>query len=170
MKKMRWMLVVLVLIGTMVPAAWAKFPGKGSYDAWLKAIPLYDQGTELVARGKFDLAVQKFQSAIALYPFDGRFYCNMAAAYDHRDKYKLAESSVRRAILVEPSDPDYRYNLAKILAEESQYVEASAVLKNMQKMRLTKAQAAKANWLAAQIEPYLRNGKGKFNKSASSAK
>lgn len=83
------------------PAEADEFPGKGSRDAWRRANDLYNEANALSSNKNHDQAISKYQSAIALYPFENSYFQNLGQAYERKGELRLAETAFRRAIALD---------------------------------------------------------------------
>jgi len=95
----------------LVNAGWAyepgKFPGKGSREAWNRAATPMNEGIDLASAGKWDAAIQKYQQAIAIYPYNDGTHLSLGVAFQKRAKpgdFAKAEIACRKATELCPTD------------------------------------------------------------------
>lgn len=74
--------------------------------------------------GFHEKALRCYNEAIALCPYDARFYLNRGNAYFHLKQLKKAIESYRRAIELEPSLIEGYISIASVLCKMKQYQEA----------------------------------------------
>ncbi len=145
-------------IVAQVPAvAGVKFPGQGSKKEWARATHVYDQA--IAARQKNDTAeaVRLYEEAIAIYPYDGNFYYNLAIHYA-RDKknYPKAEELIGKAVELSPEDYSFNWEKAAILIEQDKLFAAKTVLAGATKLKKTYEQQAEFDSIMKQIDNRLK--------------
>jgi tetratricopeptide (TPR) repeat protein len=103
-----------------------QFPGKGDYQQWTKASVIYNEGDDYLSQGNYDKAIAKFQSAIAIYPFDPGFWNNLALCLDKLDRPQEAEKASRHAIDLDPNDWHDWENLGNDLFDQNRFEDSKA--------------------------------------------
>src|SRR5438874_592018 len=100
------------------------FPGKGSYNSWLRANDSYNQARELGNAGRYADAVASFDRAIGFYPYDAFYYYNRGINQAKLEQVKAAESSYRQAIALNPNMYQAWQGLAVIVGNQDRDREA----------------------------------------------
>jgi cytochrome c-type biogenesis protein CcmH/NrfG len=80
------------------------FPGKGSSSAWGDALPHYNLANKYLNTERYEQAVEKFQDAINIYPYDPDFYTNLGVALRKLERYTDAEQAFKEATKLSPDD------------------------------------------------------------------
>ncbi len=92
------------------------FPGKGDYQAWLKANEQFNEGNALKRNGSFDQAIIKYKRAIAVYCFDAEYFNNLGSAYKGKGDYANAASAYKKALSIKEIWQSWA-NLGTVLAK-----------------------------------------------------
>ena len=120
----------LVLLAPMVFCSAAhshgenEFPGQGRRQDWDKAIPLYNQAIDLQNTDKYEAAVKKYKSAIAIYPFDENYWLGLGFCLEKIGNAKEGEVACHKAIDLDPKDWGPWENLANCLDDQGRESEA----------------------------------------------
>lgn len=133
----------LLLSSGPATAAGAEFPGKGNKKDWVRAARIYDQALSQRKRGNVDRAVQLYEEAISIYPYDADFYLNLAIHYS-RDKkdYKRAEELIQKAIELKPNEYALQWEYAAQLLAQGKLDTAKDVLERAKSLKKTPEQEA----------------------------
>lgn len=114
--------------------------------------PLVERAERAMQRGDPDAAIAAYQEAVELTPWNSRVVRALAAAHAergarYRDQGSLpsAERDLRRALELQPDDPELRFNLAVVLIERAD-------------LDLDSARAARLRAEAAELAPELHAG------------
>lgn len=91
-----------------------QFPGKGNREAYRASLPAANNGSKFLDEGKFNEAIENYDKAIAIYPFDAGFYCNRGSAYVGLKKHSEAIASFRKGAQLAP---DWSYNFNNLADE-----------------------------------------------------
>lgn len=135
------MLRVMVILAMLIVTAnsWALareeggFPEKGSYQAWLKAAPIYNEGNKLSRNKQFAQAIEKYRSAIAIYPQYAKAYHGLASAMEHKGDLGAAELAYGKSIELDNSSWRSWNDLAGLLYTKGKYSESKqAAIKALQ--------------------------------------
>jgi Flp pilus assembly protein TadD len=90
-----------------------RFPGKGNHSQYRKSLAAANRGSELIGQGRFNEAVQAYDQAISIYPFDAAMYSYRGVAYASMSKHDKALADLRKAIELEPKYAAGYNNLAE---------------------------------------------------------
>lgn len=119
--------------------------------------PLVERAERASQRGDQDAAIAAYQEALELTPWNTRVARALAAAHAERGARKRAEGSLpsaetdlRRALELQPDDPDLRLNLAVVLIERAD-------------VDMDSARATRLRVEAAQLAPQLHAGSPEVN-------
>jgi tetratricopeptide (TPR) repeat protein len=100
------------------------FPGKGDKQQWEKAARIYNEGVDLFHAGKTDQAIEKFNQAIAIYPYDPNFYDELGLTFDDKGSLVASEAAHRKAIALNSTKWGYWGNLGVVLYKQNRLQEA----------------------------------------------
>ncbi len=139
--------VALLLACLPAIAQQGAFPGQGSKEVWLKANGLYDEGNKLYEVKKYAESIAKYQSAVALYPFDAHYYYNLGLALKKNGDFKAAADAFRKSLALNKSDWRSWKGLANALYKDGQYFQSADAFKS----------ALKANPPSKEL-PDIKNG------------
>jgi tetratricopeptide (TPR) repeat protein len=136
------------VIATSAPVAAynGRFPGKGNYHQWKKAVVLYTKGIKAEDAGKPDAAATLYEQAIELYPFDADFFLNLGLVYenDTQDMDK-AEAAFKKGLELEPNDPELLLAWASFLSDNGNTRESIDTWRRAQRLLQEKADALETN-------------------------
>jgi tetratricopeptide (TPR) repeat protein len=128
------MSILLILIAGLVTQAAAfadtvstdrfDFPGKGDKQQWEKAARIYNEGVDLFHASKTDQAIEKFNQAIATYPYDPNFYNELGLAFDDKGNLAASEAAYRNATALNSRNWKQWGNLGIVLYEQDRFKEA----------------------------------------------
>jgi Tfp pilus assembly protein PilF len=129
------MLRMLVLVAMLIVQAnvWVLahdangFPGKGSYQAWVKAIPIYNEGNKFRRAKQYPQAIAKYKAAIAIYPQYAGAYHGLALVLESSGDPTSAELAYKRAIDLDTSNWMPLNDYAGLLYNKGQYLESKQV-------------------------------------------
>ena len=74
-------------------------------------------GDQLAEEGVLDAATMSYEAACRHAPADDFYHIRLAVAYARQEEHDKALAIFRRAILIEPRNPAYRFLLAEHLVE-----------------------------------------------------
>lgn len=106
-----------------------RFPGKGSYTAWVNANTFLKFGNDFAHKGEYDRALDSYKKAIQTYPYDSIYYFNLGNAFSMKGQYSIAEESYRKAIDLEEDYFQAWLNLGHTIARQGRPTEAARVLR-----------------------------------------
>ena len=111
------------------------FPEKGQKADWLKAIELYNAGHHKELAGQLDQAIELYERARRMYPYDADFYDNLAELYkEHKNDTKRAVALFREGIQQEPYDAHIRARYGNCLFEQGKLQQAEAMLNSASRL------------------------------------
>lgn len=113
MKKFLYTAVSAAVFTTQVVQADSngRFPGTGSRAAWLQAVALDRQATELQQRGDLTKAATMFSQVNRLYPHDAVLHYNYGNCLKLQKDFPGAIKEYQRAVVLEPGYAEAYYNL-----------------------------------------------------------
>lgn len=82
-------------------------------------------GSAILASGDFRNSVEEFRTALALNENEGLAISGLAMVDFYENRLSLALPALRRAVGVDPNEPDYVFNLAQAAARSERYQEAA---------------------------------------------
>jgi GT2 family glycosyltransferase/glycosyltransferase involved in cell wall biosynthesis/Flp pilus assembly protein TadD len=88
-----------------------------------------EHGEELFAKGDFVGAFEAFLSAVSLNPKDARAYNNLGVVYWKAGNNLDALKNFRKALALDPNDPDTILNSSELLISMGKYHQAIGILK-----------------------------------------
>jgi tetratricopeptide (TPR) repeat protein len=106
---------------------------QGAYDNAARAImldPLSPRahallGAAILGAGEFRLSVEEFRTALALDESEALAIAGLAMIDFYENRVNLAMVGLRRAVSLDPEEPDYVYSLAQAAARSERYKEAA---------------------------------------------
>lgn len=125
----RKVLAGAVLLGLMgglnaAPAQAEGFPGVGSRMAYADALPHYNLGNRYMAREWWEKAVEKYNDAIDIYPYDPDVYINLGTALRKMQDNAGAERAFRKALELNDKDWITWSNLGNMIMMQDRFMEA----------------------------------------------
>ncbi|MGI8997007.1 MAG: aspartyl protease family protein [Pyrinomonadaceae bacterium] len=82
-------------------------------------------GAALLAGGDFALSVEEFKTALSFNGDEALAIAGLAMIDFHENRPSLALAGLRRAMHIDPNEPDYLFNFAKAAARSERYREAA---------------------------------------------
>ena len=82
-------------------------------------------GSAILAAGDFRSSVEEFRTALALSQTEALAIAGLAMVDFYENRLSLALPALRRAVTVDPDEPDYVYSLAQAAARSERYKEAA---------------------------------------------
>ena len=82
-------------------------------------------GSAILAAGDFRSSVEEFRTALSLSETEGLAIAGLAMVDFYENRLSLALPALRRAVSVDPDEPDYVYSLAQAAARSERYKEAA---------------------------------------------
>ena len=82
-------------------------------------------GAAILAAGDFRSSVEEFRTALSLNANEGLAIAGLAMVEFYENRLSLAVPQLRRAVGVDPDEPDYVYSLAQAAARSERYKEAA---------------------------------------------
>jgi len=82
-------------------------------------------GSAILAAGDFQSSVEEFKTALALNSTEALAIAGLAMVDFYENRLPLALPALRRAVSVDPDEPDYIYSLAQAAARSERYKEAA---------------------------------------------
>ncbi len=73
---------------------------------------------------KFDKAIEVFDKALKLFPYNSSLYSNRGYTYENAEKYTEAVKNYKRAIQLNPNSAGNHYHLGMLAANDGLYAEA----------------------------------------------
>src|SRR5262249_19672843 len=122
-------LLAAIVAGLAAPA-WCqatiaqRWPGKGDYKSWEKAMKVFEDGNKALSGGHYDEAIAKFKTAVDIYPQDQNFFNNLGVAYSQKGDYKQAEDNYHQATEQDPNAYGSWNNLADSLRMQNKFDDA----------------------------------------------
>lgn len=125
----RTALVGAVLLATLsavnvAPAKAEGFPGVGSRTAYADALPHYNLGNRYMVREWWEKAVEKYNDAINIYPYDPDVYINLGTALRKMQDNAGAEKAFRKALELNDKDWITWSNLGNMIMMQDRFQEA----------------------------------------------
>lgn len=105
------------------------FPGKGDPSDWSDALPYYNLANKYLSKDRYEDAIEKYQEAIARYPYDADFFSNLGVAYRKIDDYVSAEVAYKKAIDLNDKDWQSWSNLANAYLKQDRLLDTIATFK-----------------------------------------
>ncbi len=93
------------------------------------ALELYQQGMQLAEGGKGREAIEKFKSAVSLYPQFVMALNEMSAVYMNLAELEPAAEALRAALKIEPNNPTLRLNYGYVLLLKKEFVDSERELR-----------------------------------------
>jgi len=93
--------------------------------AWKNLAMIY------VTTGRAELAIEPISKTIELGEATGQLYGMLGVAYMQQSDYIGAESAFRNALLMEPTDKNWKLNLFQVMMFQERYEESNALLKTL---------------------------------------
>lgn len=119
-----------------------KFPGKGSYNAWINGNTLLGFGNKSASEGHLDQAIDYYKKAIHTYGFDGTYYLNLGNALAMKANYNLAEQSFAKAAELDSHNAQAWLNLGHMCIKEGKNSEAVSALRKAAKLTHSESERA----------------------------
>ena len=82
-------------------------------------------GSAILAAGEFRLSVEEFKTALALNENEALAIAGLAMVDFYENRLALAIPAMRKAVNLDPGEPDFIYNLAQACARSERYKEAA---------------------------------------------
>ena len=82
-------------------------------------------GTALLGAGDFRLSVEEFRTALQLKDNDAMAVAGLAMIDFYENRLQASLAGLRRAVSIDPNEPDYHFNLGQIAARSERYAEAA---------------------------------------------
>lgn len=82
-------------------------------------------GTAILAAGEFRLSVEEFRTALALNENEPLAVAGLAMVDFYENRVLLAMPGLRRAVSLDPEEPDFLFNLGQAAARSERYKEAA---------------------------------------------
>jgi len=82
-------------------------------------------GTAILGAGEFGLSVEEFKTALTLDPNEALAVSGLAMVDLYENRLPLALPGLRRAVSMDPEEPDYVFNLGQAAARSEKYKEAA---------------------------------------------
>jgi len=82
-------------------------------------------GTAILGAGEFGLSVEEFKTALALDPNEALAVSGLAMVDMYENRLPLALPGLRKAVSMDPEEPDYVFNLGQAAARSEKYKEAA---------------------------------------------
>ncbi|MDQ3754582.1 MAG: tetratricopeptide repeat protein, partial [Acidobacteriota bacterium] len=82
-------------------------------------------GATLLAGGDFALSIEEFKTALSFKDDEALAIAGLAMIDFHENRAGLALAGLRRAMHIDPGEPDYLFNFAKAAARSERYREAA---------------------------------------------
>ncbi|HWS53269.1 MAG TPA: aspartyl protease family protein [Pyrinomonadaceae bacterium] len=83
-------------------------------------------GTSLLGAGDFRLSVEEFRTALTLRDDDAMAIAGLAMVDFYENRLAASLTGLRRAAFIDPSEPDYVFNLGQVASRYERYAEAAA--------------------------------------------
>lgn len=106
------------------PAQAEGFPGVGSRFAYADALPHYNLGNRYMAKEWWEKAVEKYNDAINIYPYDPDVYINLGTALRKMQDNAGAEKAFRKALELNDKDWVTWSNLGNMIMIQDRFMEA----------------------------------------------
>jgi|GEM_PF-5205117 len=105
------------------------FPGLGSIEQWQSSKPEFDAGIALMKTKQYQQAIEHFNAAITLYPYDHKYFFHLGRAIEASGgKMEDAEAAYRKALSLRSSDWKAWHRLSSVLYVQKKYSEARDAL------------------------------------------
>ena len=82
-------------------------------------------GTAILSAGEFRLSVEEFRTALALDENEALAVAGLAMVDFYENRLTLAVPALRRAVALDPEEPDFLFNLGQAAARSEKYKEAA---------------------------------------------
>src|SRR5829696_5339338 len=82
-------------------------------------------GSAILGAGEFRLSVEEFRTALSLDENEALAVAGLAMVDFYENRLPLALPSLRRAVAMDPDEPDYVFNLGQAAARSEKYKEAA---------------------------------------------
>ena len=82
-------------------------------------------GSAILAAGEFRLSVEEFRTALALDENESLAVAGLAMVDFYENRTSLALAGLRRAVSMDPEEPDFTFNLGQAAARSEKYKEAA---------------------------------------------
>ncbi len=82
-------------------------------------------GSAILAAGEFRLSVEEFRTALALNENEALAVAGLAMVDFYENRLSLAIPALRRAVSLDPNEPDFVFNLGQAAARSERYKEAA---------------------------------------------
>ena len=82
-------------------------------------------GASILASGDFRMALEEFRTALELKDSDPLAIAGLAMIHFYENRLEESLSGLRRAVFIDPREPDYIYNLAIAAARAERYKESA---------------------------------------------
>ena len=82
-------------------------------------------GASILAAGEFRLSVEEFRTALALNENEALAVAGLAMVDFYENRLSLAMPALRRAVNLDPDEPDFMFNLGQAAARSERYKEAA---------------------------------------------
>ncbi len=100
------------------------FPNKGDYSNWKQAVDASEDGVIYAKKGNYTMALQCYDEAIQLYPYDATFYFNKGIALHKKAKFVEAIEQFKKSLELEPSFASAWYNMGNSQKDANQLDDA----------------------------------------------
>lgn len=105
------------------------FPGVGSIEQWQSSKPEYQAAMADMKVKQYQRAIEHFNAAIALYPYDHKYFYHLGRAIEASGgKMEDAEANYRKALSLKSSDWKSWHRLSSVLYVQKKYSEARDAL------------------------------------------
>lgn len=82
-------------------------------------------GSAILAAGEFQLSVEEFRTALALDENESLAVAGLAMVDFYENRMPMALAGLRRAVSMDPDEPDFTFNLGQAAARSEKYKEAA---------------------------------------------
>src|SRR5215218_7693899 len=82
-------------------------------------------GTAILGAGEFRLSVEEFRTALALNENEALAIAGLAMVDFYENRLSIAMPALRKAVNMDPDEPDYIFNLGQAAARSEKYKEAA---------------------------------------------
>ncbi len=135
---------------TSLPAK--DFPGTGQYKDWAEASKLYNAANSLRKAGRFKEAIESYERAIKIYPYDCDFFHNLALALKKNGDLAQAEKAYKKALALSPDDWDTWYNLGSVLFELHRFEDARKAFMTASRLNPGAGSLNSIDWYLSQMD------------------
>ncbi len=152
-------LILLLLVTLALPACAQEnvFPGKGSVADWQRSQNEYENGHRYKHKKKWESAVDAFQRAINIYPYDDLYYSSRATCFRKLGENLDATQDCARALAIK-NDPTYWMMIADISADTGDFMRCRKAINSAQACGGTNAQLLYENVVPGLIKTCKEHG------------